>query len=241
MGLVENLGNANRYLFITLGFLILLLGVFGNVLVVAIFTSRRVTFKRSPCSLYFSAMAIVNTLHIVHGLTSQILPIGFNIDPTLTSVVYCKLRQFLAGATLPFLALTLECASVINQFLATSQRVSFRNKSTYMVTRLCIAISILFWFLHGIPFLILFKINVMPKTNKTQCDSFNTALINYRRLFLNNILTFVIPGCIMVIFGYLTLRNVRRLIYDTHESNTHQQIERQMSLVSYYFYRNGDL
>ncbi len=233
MKYVASIQSASQYLNIILGIIILIFGLIGNVLLAFIFKSRQVTFKQSPCSLYLFSMAIINTLHILHGLISRILSAGFQIDPTRTSLVYCKLRPFLVSATLPHLSRTLQCAAIINQFLATSPQVRYRQKSTRTMARWCISISILFWSLNGIPYLILYRIKMIPSTNTTRCDAFNTAMSKYTNWFSLNFFTFVIPGAILSVFGYLTLRNVRHLGYESGESHRRQQIERQMSSVSY--------
>jgi hypothetical protein len=223
--------SANRYLVISVGCLILLLSFIGNGLMICVFAVRNGKFRKSPCSLYFITMAVLKTVHLVHLLPYLIMSIGFGVDPTLTSLVYCKLRYYLAQATLPHISLTLECAATISQFLATSRQVSYREKNTYKVARISIFCTSLFWCLQAIPYLILYKIKTMPTTNKIVCDSFNTALHHYTTWVLRIMTVFILSCTILPLSGYLTLRNIRRF---GQNSNRHQQIERQMSLVSFF-------
>jgi hypothetical protein len=233
MASVVYLQSASLYLSLIMGCLILLLGTIGNILNVLIFINRTGTFRTSPCSLYFIAIAIINTLHMLHGLPHRILSGGFDIDATVTSLIFCKLRQFLV-LSLPFMRNTLSCIATISQFFATSRQIHYRQKNTHKVARLCIIICIIFWFLHATPYLIIYKIDIVSETNKTRCDAFNKTLKLYTSWFVFNILTYIVPGIIMTAFGYLTLRNVRHLGNDLNRSQTREQIERQMSLVSYF-------
>ncbi len=230
---VAHLRSAGLYLSLIVGCLILVLGTAGNILSILIFTSRKTTFRTNPCSLYFIAIAIVNTLHMLHGLPYRVLSGGFGIDPTVSSLVFCKLRQGLVSS-LPFMRNTLSCIATISQFFATSRHVHYRRKSTLTAARLYITICIVFWILHTVPYLVVYKIDIMPTTNTTRCDAFNKHLSYYTSWFAYNVLTFILPIGILIVFGYLTLRNVRRLGNDLNQSQKRQNIERQVSLVSYF-------
>jgi hypothetical protein len=221
--------SASRYLVIIVASLILLLCFVGNGLIMCVFMSRKGKFRKSPCTLYFSSMTVIKTLHLAHILVYLIMSVGFNVDPTVTSLVYCKLRYYFAQATMPQITLTLECAATISQFLATSRQACYRQKNTFKVARICIILTLLFWCLQTIPYLILYKIKTMPETKKSVCDSFNTALSHYTTWFLRIVVVFIFPCTILPLFGYLTLRNVRRLAYN---SDRQQRIEREMSSVS---------
>ncbi len=223
--------SASRYSVLTVGFLMLLLGAVGNTLVIWLFTRRIGRFRKSPSIHYFISMGVIQTIHLVHIMIYLIMSVGFGVDPTLTSPVYCKLRYYLGQATMPHTTFTLHCAATISQFLATSRQASFRKKNTHKRTCICVILIILFWCTQAVPFLVLYKIKIMPPTNKPVCDSFNTALRHYTTWFLRILAIFILPFTILPLFGYLTLRNIRQL---GNSANRQQQIERQMSLVSYF-------
>ncbi len=222
--------SVSRYLVIIVGSLMLVLGLIGNILIIGVFLNRKGIFRKSPCTLYFVSMSTIKTLHLVHVMIYLILSIGFGIDPTLTSLVYCKLRYYLIMATLPHISISLECAATISQFLATSQKIYHRKKNTIQVARICIFLIIVFWCVQAIPYLILYKIKIMPGTKKVLCDSFNTALRYYTTWFSRIGIILIGRFAILPLFGYLTLRNIRCLKYS---SNWQQRTERQMSLVSF--------
>jgi hypothetical protein len=178
----------------------------------------------------------MNNIHMLHGLPHRILSGGFGIDATVASIVVCKIRQCLI-MSVPFMRNTLNCIAIISQFFATSRQVHYRQKNTHKTAYLCITVCIIFWSLHAVPYLTLYKIDIMPITNKTRCDAFNRALSLYTSWFVYNILTFVLPSIVLAIFGYLTLRNVRHLENNSNKPQRHQHIERQMSSVSYFSLR----
>jgi hypothetical protein len=221
--------SATRYLSIIIGSLILLVGLVGNALIICVFSNRKGKFRKSPCTLYFISMSVIKTVHLIHMLVYFIMSIGFDVDPTLTSLVYCKLRYYLGQAAMPPIIRTLECAAMISQYLATSHKIYYRQKNTHKMARICIFLTLLFWCVHSVPFIILYDIKIMPKTNKTVCDSFSTALRHYSTWFMRILVAFIFPCILLPLFAYLTLRNVRRL---TCSSNRQQRIDRQMSLVS---------
>jgi hypothetical protein len=225
--------NATRYLAIIAGSLILLLALIGNGLVMLVFGRRSGKFWKSPCSVYFTSMAVIKTLHLAHVLVHLVMSIGFGIDPTLTSLVYCKLRHYISQATLPHISLTLECAAMISQFLATSRHIYYRQKNTHKAAYICIFLTILFWNMQAIPYLFLYKIKFVPELNKTICDSFNIGLNHYTIWVLRIMPILIFPFSILPLFAYLTIRNIRRL---TCNSSQQQKIERQMSRVSFFLF-----
>ena len=218
-----------RYLVMIVGFPMLALGLIGNALAIIVFLHRKGTFKKNPCTLYLIFMCVIRTLQLVHSLIYLILSIGFNIDPTLTSLVYCKLRYYLLHATLPQISVSFECAAAISQFLATSPKFHYRKKNTLRVARICIFLIMMFWFVQGIPLLIMYKIQIMPGEKKPSCDSFNTTLRYYKTWFLRVGMLLITLFGILPLFAYLTLKNIRHLAYG---SNRQQRIEQQMSSVS---------
>jgi len=123
--------STSQYMVIIGQCLILLFGSVGNILVFLVFMSRKATLRQSPSSVYFSAMAIFITLHIATGVTWQVLSEGLSINAARTSLVYCKLRQYLLQGTLSKVIYTLECAAAISQLLSTSRNVHYRRKSTH--------------------------------------------------------------------------------------------------------------
>jgi hypothetical protein len=110
------------------GFLILIVGVLGQLTNIIVFLSLQ-TFRQNSCAFYLIIMSIVNIGQLLLGLFTRILIAGFGIDWTLTSLVYCKFR-------IPFLQLcslmsyTCLCLATIDQYFATCTRRRWQQWSS---------------------------------------------------------------------------------------------------------------
>jgi hypothetical protein len=136
------------------------------------------------------------------NLSSRVVSAGFGIDLTHTSNSWCKMRQFCL-ATLALTALTCSCLPTIDQFFVTSQNGSLRRLSNIKWAHRTTLIMIVIWCLHGIPTCLFFDIS--PITNT--CVNMNATYMLYVLFFTADLVT-AIPVLIMVIFGYLTYRNI---------------------------------
>jgi hypothetical protein len=102
------------------GFLILIVGVLGEIINIIVLLSLK-TFRQNSCAFYLTIKSIFNIGQLLLGLSSRILITGFGIDWTLTSLAYCKFR-------IPFLQLcslmsyTCLCLATIDQYFATCTR-----------------------------------------------------------------------------------------------------------------------
>ena len=185
------------------GYFILLIGVSGNGINILVFLTTR-TYRTIAFTFYLLIASIHNLIYISLSLTTRILSTGYGIDPTRTSQIWCKIRQFLIITT-PLIALTCSCLATIDQFLTTSQNASLRRRSNIKLAHRIVLIIIIIWCLHGIP-VALFR-NISPTTNT--CVNTNAAYAIYTSVYILGLLC-VIPVSTMIIFGYLTYRNIRQ-------------------------------
>jgi hypothetical protein len=183
------------------GLFILIIGVIGNAINVLVFSSVR-TYRTTPCSFYLLIGSIVNIIYITINLISRIVSAGYGIDLTRTSTIWCKIRAFLIF-TLSLITLTCSCLATIDQFFITSRSVNLRAFSKLKWAHRMIFIFILIWCLHGIPVLIVYNISPITKT----CIHTNGGYAIYAPIYLLGLVC-TIPVSIMVIFGYLTYRNI---------------------------------
>ncbi|CAF1026932.1 unnamed protein product [Adineta steineri] len=184
------------------GYLILLTGILGNGINILIFLSKN-TYRTTPCTFYFLIASIHNIIYITLSIITRTMSIGYGIDPTRTSVIWCKIRQFLI-VTVSLIALTCSCLATIDQFLVTSRSVNYRRCSNIKWAHQIVLIVIIIWCLHGIP-VVLFR-NISPITNT--CVNTNAIYGIYTSIYILGLLC-AIPVLIMLIFGYLTYRNIR--------------------------------
>ena len=106
------------------GFFFLFTGVFGNCMNMLIFSSER-RYRKTPCTFYFLIESIFNNLYVIINMTSRISGIGYGVDSGNTSVIWCKVRQFLI-VTFAVVSLYCSCLASIDQFLVTSRDIRLR-------------------------------------------------------------------------------------------------------------------
>ncbi|CAF1298980.1 unnamed protein product [Adineta ricciae] len=146
-----------------------------------------------------SLISIFNIAYIVINLISRIVSAGFGIDPTRTSLAWCKFRQFCLYALL-LITVTCACLAAIDQYFASSQNVRIRRWSNIRWAR---RIVVIIWCIHGIP-PILYS-NISPTTKA--CGNMNARYADYIPFYLLGLIC-AIPIVVMVTFGYLTYRNI---------------------------------
>jgi hypothetical protein len=141
---------------IYVGFSLLFAGIIGNGMNIFIFSSTE-TYRTTPSSFYLLADSVCKCLYVAIILTTRILAVGFGIDLTRTSVVWCKMRQYLIS-TFTLITLTYSSLAIIDQFLVTSQNAFLRRCSNIKRTYRIVLATIILWCLHGIPFFLYFNI-----------------------------------------------------------------------------------
>lgn len=213
----------SQQLTIYVGLFFLIIGVVGNSLDILIFSSVR-TYRTTPCIFYFLAISIDNIGFLLINLIPRIISVGFGLDLTRTSVYWCRARQYLI-AVLGLFSFICSSLASIDQFLATSRNANIRRLSNIKYTYAIVFLVLIISCFHGIPFLIFYDISPVTKT----CVVMNNDYARYIPIYL---LTFTCigPVIIMIIFGYLTYRNIQviRIL-------TEQLFDRQLiKMASFY-------
>jgi hypothetical protein len=186
---------------IYVGLFLVVGGIIGNGINILVFSTVR-SYRKTPCTFYFLIASIHNFAYVVINLTSRVVSAGYGIDLTRTSVVWCKIREFCLF-TLSLITLTCSCLATIDQFFATSQSANLRRLSNIKWAHRIVLITIIVWFLHGIPVILFFDISPMTTT----CVNTNAAYGIYILIYLLGVIC-AIPVGLMVMFGYLTYRNI---------------------------------
>ncbi len=187
------------------GFFLLVAGLFGNAVNIYIFSTDRI-YRTTPSTFYFLSGSICNAIYVLIILSTRILSAGFGIDFTLTSLIWCKMRQYLIS-TLNLISLTCSCLSTIDQFLVTSNNVSIRRCSKIQYAHRIIMIIIPVWCLHSIPILIYYGISPILKSCINSNEIYRGYLVTYTLVLLCTI-----PVIVDIVFGCLTYRNIRQTI-----------------------------
>ncbi|CAF1289632.1 unnamed protein product [Rotaria sordida] len=128
------------------------MGVFGNLMLLLIF-SMDSHYRTTPCTFYFLIGSVHDMLLILIILGSRLVSVGFNIDLTQISVTWCKTRYFLFCAWAGIL-LTCQCLATLDQYLVTSKNARLRRLSTIKGAYRAVVVTLIIWWIHGIPWLI---------------------------------------------------------------------------------------
>ena len=183
---------------------LLILGTFGNTLNICIFT--RPKLRSIPCSWYFLASTCGNFIALYMGCLSRVLT-TFNINPqtTLTSAIYCKTRSYFTYGSLS-LSIWLVIGACGDRWASSSANVRIRSISNVKIAkRIIIGIVIIIYLIYSQMF---FCFDGIFDPSSSNCFTVSQLceLYNSFALFLTYSL---LPCLIMLIFGLLTIRNIR--------------------------------
>lgn len=198
---INQLQSLQKNLTYTLLMLCLLIGNVGCVFNTIIFL--RPNLILSSCSRYFLASSFANLFQLNFGLASHILDSGFDIHPYHRSSSLCKFRNYtitLAG----FLSQTYLLLACIDRYLISLNKSKYRRINTVNAANIIIAVVTCFWSLILLHLLIYSNV-LLPNEFCFFSSSSYVFFISVHNLILSG---FILP-IIMVIFGLLTLKNIR--------------------------------
>jgi len=205
---------------IYIGSIFLILGIVGDGINIFVFSSVR-SYRTTPCTFYFLIGSIFNSLYIIINLPIRIISAIYQIHLTRNSISWCRAHAFLIGL-LGLTSFTCSCLATIDQFFITSRSVYLRRCSNIKWARRIVFIVIIVWCFHGIP--IFWFYNIPPVTDR--CKSANIIYATYITIYIL-VFLFAIPVLIMVIFGWLTYRNIRQI-----KSLVRQYVDRQLARMT---------
>ncbi|UJR34983.1 hypothetical protein I4U23_027762 [Adineta vaga] len=179
----------------------IIIGTIGNILNCFIFTRR--SLRRNPCSIYFFASSIANFFAIYFGCFTRLLS-SFSIDPPPSQMaLYCKSKTFLTYIGLAGSAWFIVGACA-DRYASSAATVRIRSFSQVKVARrVVVLIAILV-------ILVYFQMNFCFDGNIQSANCYPaSSFCNYWNDF-NLLITFsLFPPILMLILGWMTIRNVR--------------------------------
>ncbi|CAF3374452.1 unnamed protein product [Rotaria sp. Silwood1] len=185
------------------GIPILSLGIVGDILNIFIFSTVSM-YRQTPSTFYLLCAVIANFIHLTSAMSTRILIVGFDSDLTRSSIIWCKIRQFIIATYAP-LGLTFGSLATFDQYLVTSRNARLRQFSNVKNAHRIAVVFIIIWHVHSIPFLIYNQI----QSNK--CIINNTILSIYWSYIHFFCVLLAIPTITLVTFGFLAYKNMRRL------------------------------
>ncbi|CAF4434241.1 unnamed protein product, partial [Didymodactylos carnosus] len=223
------LNEISRQLTIYVGLFLFIFGTAGSILNIYIFSSKK-SFRSNSCAMFLLCASIYDLLYLFNTLVPRILA-AFNIDPTNTSRVYCKLKYYftfqfsLASNTFILLA-------AVNRWLCSCRNARYRKWSAIKKTWISIFITTMSYIVIQAPSLIYYD-NVNNK-----CSIISTAYAYYTSYFQNLIQFAVLPIILPVYFGVRTYKNLHqrtapvvRAITGQGGISIRQRIENQLTTM----------
>ncbi|CAF3781403.1 unnamed protein product [Rotaria socialis] len=194
-----------RMIVFYLGLFFFMGGIIGSLMQVFIFMTVSY-YRKTPCTFYFLIAAIHEFGLFITAIGPYVIAAGLGVDLARISIVWCKLRYFLA-AGFGAVSSTCACLATIDQFLTTSQHAHFRQKSTMKNAYRTSLFAVIIWWLHGC--LWLYFQDMSPKRG--------TCFYRINAFFIYTAFLFCIGICIIpilttVTFGILTYRNMKNII-----------------------------
>ena len=189
----------NRYFTI----LIFLFGVIGNILNFLVFTQRNL--RTNSCSWFFLISSIFNLISILFGLTTRILS-GWDMDPTETINWVCKLRSYIlfSSRTNAFWLITF---ATIDRWLSSCTNIHYRQMSTLRNARKISFLLIFICCLIHTEIFYCYEANL--PSGLLKCYGMNSFCRQLNDTIYIS-LTVLLPLFLMLIFGLLTILNVRQ-------------------------------
>ena len=168
----------------------------GNLLT---FTARRL--RNNACAFYFLCATIFEFFSITFGLLSRLATDHLRSQLQHTNTIYCKLRAYLISA-MPLIATYCILLSAVDRFMSSSPHARHRSFSRMPVAfRSMLAAIVLGLVSCGH---ILISYDLRPR-----CATLPGLYAVFDGLFVVVWLG-VLPHVAMLLFGFATLRNVRR-------------------------------
>ncbi|CAF0926734.1 unnamed protein product [Adineta steineri] len=218
---IIQLQSAFRYSSLILGFVLLIVGVLGDILNIIVFIKVR-NYKHNACSLYMFVRTFIDLYILLAGLTTRMLATGFQMDFTLINRIWCKTRLGLSNINSES-TYTLICLQAIDAFMCSSPSAGVRQKSNIRIARYLVIGTLCFWCIHEIPYFIFQDLVIVGGT--PICITTNTIYAQYRSYFTALCINTIIPIIVVSIFGFLTVRHMKTIaVTRTLSSLTRQTI-----------------
>jgi len=223
---IEYYTYVSEQIMVYLGLFCLVAGVVGNIFNLIVFLSLK-TFRNNTCAFYLTITAIVDIGQLLTGLLTRITITGFDNDITLSSLFYCKFRayfyQFFSGTSISCM-----CAAAINQYLCTCSNPRWQQWSKIKINYGAAIGIIIFWLLHGIPYLI--YNNLIPLPGGLACAYSNEVFDQYAVYGFTAFLTGFFPMIINGTFAFLAHRNIQQIERRALPA-VHQELDKQMTAI----------
>ena len=176
-----------------------IVGLFGGFCNIITFTSSRL--RKNPCAFYFLISSIFDLLSISFGLMSAFALTSLGSILHNKNLAYCKIRAYLIFS-FPVISIYMVLLASIDRFLGSSISSRLRRFSQIKVAYWASIITIIIGFLTCAHVLIGYRIT-------PPCGPGSDAYALFDSIFSIFWISLA-PQLFMLIFGFLTILNIRR-------------------------------
>ncbi len=212
------LASITYYVTIYIGIFIYIFGFSGSLLNILILFSNR----HNSCIFLLIYSSIVDFFVLNIGLLPRILSVGFNIDPTLSNLIWCKIRTYglRISSLIPIFTI---CLMSIDRLFISCRTVRWRQLSNLSFMRWAIVFISFIIVVEGLPFLILTQI--LRTNNTVSCTPmYNPIFAKYASFFSIPFMYGIIPLSVMMTMGIL-------IYYNLHNRTHLRKVQRSLTVV----------
>ena len=193
---LQTVGNQMTYY----GSIVLLtFGITGCIFNFITFTAPKL--RKNSCAVYFLVAAVFELFALTFGLISRVASENLGSTLMTTSTVYCKIRAYLVSA-IPLTATYLVVLSSADRCMSSSIHASLRSFSRVKIAHRATMIAIIISFTSCVHILVGYS-------TRPRCSSTPGTYAMFDSMFVVFWLG-VIPHALMLVFGFVTLLNIRR-------------------------------
>jgi hypothetical protein len=194
---------------LVLSFVSFVSGAVGLILNVLVFT--RPILRREPCAIYFFSSTCFNLFFVFIVLPVRTVSNSFNIEMSDYNLAICKI-EFFAFYVVRVVSCWLIAFACVDRYLHSSRNVQIRRLSSTKTAQMAVgSITIMMAILYS-HMIIFYEISYTTDALGNSVPLCNGQKGVYRTFIALWHMTFysLCPSCLMLLFGFLTLKNIRQ-------------------------------
>jgi hypothetical protein len=226
--LIASWNNASDLLNRYLPIFIYAFGITGNFINVFVLGQRQL--RSNPSAAFFIISSIAGLIAIVSGLTSRMMA-GYAVDLTNTVKWICLVRNFVLYSART-VALWMIVLATLDRWFSSSPDANLRQISKIKNAQRGIFIVLIYTFLINTPIFFCYEANLTGLVRGCYGGTYACRLIT-DLIYLFG--TTIIPLLLMIIFGLLTIKNIRhtqRRVHDVGAMSISYQNNNTMATVT---------
>ncbi len=207
--IINQLNSAGSVIFISFSIINFALGSVGLIFNILVFT--RPALRREPCSFYFLSSTCYDLFVVFLILPVRILSNSYNINGANYNVSVCKIETyiFFVARVISIWLIVMAC---IDRYLHSSSNERIRRMSSLKSAKIStgiITIIVLILYFHMLVYYEIGNVTNQFGTITPQCNSQKGIYRTFLGLW-HMVMSSLFPSFLMLLFGLLTLKNVRQ-------------------------------